>query len=33
LWKFLIATILGKTARYILLAYAGGIAYGYWQWG
>ena len=33
LWKFLIATILGKTARYILLAYAGGIAYGFWQWG
>jgi len=33
LWKFVLATILGKTARYILLAYAGGIAYGYWQWG
>jgi len=33
LWKFLLATIAGKTARYILLAYAGGIAYGFWQWG
>jgi len=33
LWKFLLATICGKTARYILLAYAGGIAYGFWQWG
>jgi len=33
LWKFLLATIAGKTLRYILLAYAGGIAYGFWQWG
>ena len=33
LWQFLAATILGKTARYILLAYLGGIAYGFWQWG
>jgi len=33
LWKFLAAAIAGKTARYILLAYAGGIAYGFWQWG
>ncbi|MFA6328725.1 MAG: VTT domain-containing protein [Candidatus Micrarchaeia archaeon] len=32
LWKFALATIAGKTARYILLAYAGGIAYGFWQW-
>jgi len=33
LWKFLLATIAGKTARYILLAYAGEIAYAFWQWG
>ena len=33
LWKFVIATIAGKTLRFILLAYAGGIAYGFWQWG
>jgi membrane protein YqaA with SNARE-associated domain len=32
-WQFLLATILGKSARYILLAYAGGIAYAFWQWG
>ena len=28
-WKFLAATICGKTARYILLAYAGGFASGW----
>ena len=33
LWKFVIATIAGKTLRFVLLAYAGGIAYGFWQWG
>ena len=32
LWQFLLATIAGKTLRFILLAYAGGIAFGYWQW-
>ena len=33
LWKFVLATVAGKTLRFILLAYAGGIAYGFWQWG
>jgi len=33
IWKFALATIAGKTLRFILLAYAGGIAYGFWQWG
>ena len=33
LWKFLLATICGKMARYILLAYIGGFAYEFWQWG
>lgn len=33
LWQFLAATILGKTARFILLAMLGGYAYGFWQWG
>jgi len=32
LWKFVLATCAGKILRYILLAYAGGIAYGAWQW-
>jgi len=33
LWQFVLATIAGKTLRFILLAYAGGIAHGFWQWG
>ena len=33
LWKFVLATVAGKTLRFVLLAYAGGIAYGFWQWG
>ena len=33
LWKFALAAIAGKTLRYILLAYAGEVAYGFWQWG
>ena len=32
LWQFLAATILGKSARYILLAMLGGYAYGFWHW-
>jgi membrane protein YqaA with SNARE-associated domain len=31
-WQFLLAASAGKTARYILVAYAGGIAYGWWRW-
>ena len=33
LWKFVLATIAGKTLRFILLAYAGGLAHGFWNWG
>ena len=33
LWKFVIATIAGKTLRFVLLAYAGGLAHGFWNWG
>jgi len=33
LWKFALATIAGKALRFVLLAYAGGLAYGFWQWG
>ncbi|MCX6771622.1 MAG: VTT domain-containing protein [Candidatus Micrarchaeota archaeon] len=33
LWKFALATIAGKTLRFVLLAYLGGYAYGFWQWG
>lgn len=29
-WQFLAATILGKSVRYILLAYAGSYAFGHW---
>ncbi len=32
LWKFALATIAGKTLRYVLLAYAGEVAYGWWHW-
>jgi membrane protein YqaA with SNARE-associated domain len=31
-WKFALAAICGKVLRYVLLAYAGGFAYGFWQW-
>ncbi|MFA6214023.1 MAG: VTT domain-containing protein [Candidatus Micrarchaeia archaeon] len=32
-WQFLAATICGKALRYVLLAFAGDAAYGFWQWG
>lgn len=31
-WQFLAATMAGKALRYVLLAYAGGVAYGLWHW-
>jgi membrane protein YqaA with SNARE-associated domain len=31
-WKFALAAVAGKVLRYVLLAYLGGYAYGFWHW-